>query len=321
MTSSSNMVDVSVIIVTFNSADCIRPCVESVLNQQGLSLEVIVVDNASGDDTLERLQSLPCRVIANAENLGFSRGNNLGFAASSGRYLYLLNPDARLTRSDDLAVLCRRLDAERHWGMTGTTIRSTDGKVESPPASGYPGARHIRRDFSRLPGRIAWIIGASMMIRRSLYERLEGFDPDFFLYSEETDFCLRARELGYEIGHVAEVLVRHIGGASEDSGDPYAVSVRKLKGLLLFRQKHYSPDDCLRLARQDLRRARYRSLWHGLFSRFQGARSVAWRKSRNYQAVWEVSREYLTGRWQPALPPAVIPSAKLKELVSAPGPR
>jgi GT2 family glycosyltransferase len=286
-------VDISVIIVTFNSAACIGACLQSVLAQTDVSFEVIVVDNASADDTLARVRSLPCRVIASPENLGFGRGNNLGFAASQGRYVYLLNPDARLQGTHALAELCRRLDAQPRWGMAGTVILSADGKSESPPASGYPGSRHVRRDFSKLPGRIAWIMGASMAIRREVYERLGGFDPDFFLYSEETDFCLRVRELGFEIGCLRDIAVLHLGAASEDAGDPYGVAARKLKGLLLFRQKHYAPADCLFLARRDLRRARFRALWNRLLARCQPAGSAAWRKSRNYQAVWEVSRDYL----------------------------
>jgi hypothetical protein len=294
--------DISVIIVTFNSAGCIGACVRSVLAQTGISFEVIVVDNASTDDTPARLKDLPCRVISSPENLGFGRGNNLGFAASRGRYVYLLNPDARLTGENALAELCRRLDASPRWGMAGTLIRSAAGHAESPPATGYPGARHVRRDFSKLPGRIAWIMGASMVIRRELYQKLGGFDPGFFLYSEETDFCLRLRELGFEIGYIGEVAVSHLGGASEDPRDPYEVSARKLRGLLRFREKHYSPADCVLLARRDLRRARWRMFWNGLLARWQPPRSRAWQKHRQYRAIWEVSLEFLLSRKN--LPPS-----------------
>jgi N-acetylglucosaminyl-diphospho-decaprenol L-rhamnosyltransferase len=288
-------VDISVIIVTYNSADCIAACVQSVLAQTEVSFEVLVVDNASADGTLARLKGLPCRVIASAENLGFGRGNNLGFAGSSGRYIYLLNPDAKLAAKNSLAELCRRMDANPRWGMAGTEILSADGRAQGRPATDYPGSRHVHRDFSKLPGDIAWIMGASMFIRRELYEKLGGFDPGFFLYSEETDFCLRLRELGFVIGYVSEVAVNHIGGASEDLRDPYDVSARKLKGLLRFRQKHYSSEDCGFLARRDLRRARWRMFWNGLLARIQPPRSRAWQKHRQYRAIWEVTREHLAG--------------------------
>lgn len=288
--------DISIIIVAFNSADCIVACVESVLAQTGIAFEVIVVDNASKDDTVARLAGLDSRVISSKENLGFGRGNNLGFAASSGRYVYFLNPDARLASNNALAEICAQMDANRRWGMAGTLILSADGNVESPPATGYPGARHVRRDFSKLPGNIAWIMGASMIVRRELYEKLGGFDPAFFLYSEETDLCLRLRELGWEIGHIRDVSVRHIGAASEDTRDPYDVAARKLTGLLLFRDKHYSAADCLWLANYDSRRARWRMCLNGFLAQFQPAGSKAWKKSRNYRAIWEVSRNYLASK-------------------------
>ena len=71
------------------------------------------------------------------------------------------------------------------------------------------------------------------------------------------------------------------------------MSMRKLKGLLKFRQKHYPPEDCVFLAKRDLRRARFRMLWNGLLARLQAPKSKAWKKQRQYQGIWEVSRQYL----------------------------
>lgn len=285
--------DISVIVVTYNSANQIATCLQSVLKQTGVTFEVVVVDNASADTTLSQLANFDVRVIANQENLGFGRGNNLGFVTSCGRYIYLLNPDARLVGKNSLTELCRIMDANPRWGMAGTLVRSAEGESQSLPSTNYPGARHVRRDFSKLPGKIAWILGASMIIRREHYEKLGGFDPGFFLYSEETDFCLRMRELGFEIGYAPEVVVEHVGGASEGPRDPYDVAARKLKGLLRFRQKHYPPDDCASLARRDLRRAQFRMIWNGLLARLQPPNSEAWKKKRNYQAVRDISRDYL----------------------------
>ena len=286
--------DISIIVVTYNSARHIKACLQSVMEQSGVALEVVVVDNASEDNTLKELAGFNIHVTANRENVGFGRGNNAGFAASHGRYIYLLNPDACLVGTDALARLCRKMDANPRWGMAGTKMLSEEGKIENLPAPEYPGDRFVHRDFSQLPGQIAWIIGASMIIRRELYERLNGFDPGFFLYSEETDFCLRMREAGFEIGYIPEVAVKHIGGGSEDMGDPYEASARKLKGLLQFRQKHYPPEDCVFLAKRDLQRARLRMFWNGFLARLQPRRSGTWRKYRQYQGIWEVSRQYLS---------------------------
>lgn len=285
--------DVSVIIVAYNSVNHIATCIQSVSAQSGATFETIVVDNASSDNTLALLAGFNARVIASRENLGFGRGNNLGFASSSGRYIYLLNPDAQLLERDALAKLCRNMDANRQWGMAGTRVLDAADHREIFPATEYPAQRHVRRDFSKLPGKIAWFLGASLVIRRELYEKLGGFDPGFFLYSEETDFCLRMRKLGFEIGHISEVTVEHVGHASEDAHDPYEVSARKLKGLIYFRQKHYPPADCVRLASRDMWRAGFRAVWNGLLARFQPVHSSAWRKYRNYHAIWKVSRDYL----------------------------
>ena len=288
------VMEISVIIVTYNSAGQIAQCLDSVFRQVGVEFEVVVVDNASADDTLGQLKKFSqVRVIASAENLGFGRGNNLGFAASRGQYAYLLNPDARLVGPGALLELCRTMDAKPHWGMAGTCVKDADGKLESKPATEYPGQRHVHRDFSKLPGKIAWLIGASLVVRRELYEKLGGFDPAFFLYSEETDFCLRMREIGHEIGYVSWVVVGHVGGASEDHRDPYQCSVRKIRGLLLFRQKHYPAADCVWLAKRDARRARFRMAWNGLLATLQPVGSKAWRKTRNYRGVWEASRNFL----------------------------
>lgn len=286
--------DVSVIIVTYNSARSIGPCLDSVFAQTSMTLECIVVDNSSADNTVASLTGFNVQLFANRDNIGYGRGNNQGYAASQGRYIFLLNPDARFLDDAALKKLCDVMDANPRWGMAGTRLRSPEGDSESAPSTEYPGQRRVHRDFSSLPGKIAWIGGASMIVRRELYQKLNGFDPAFFLYSEETDFCLRARESGFEIGYVPEVTVEHIGSASEDLRDPYQVSSRKLKGLILFRQKHYPPQDCEDLAKRDLRRARFRMLWNGLLSRWRPPKSKTWRKFRQYQGIWEVSREYLT---------------------------
>ncbi|HZL44247.1 MAG TPA: glycosyltransferase [Verrucomicrobiae bacterium] len=288
--------DVSVIIVTFNSADSIQACLDSVRAQTGVTSEIIVVDNASSDGTAEIARTAGVQVVANPENVGYGRANNQGVAASRGQHVHLLNPDSILVETTGLSRLCHALETQSHWGMAGNRILSADGTSETHPSTGYPAQRHVHRDFSRLPGRIAWVSGASMIIRRRVYDKLGGFDPSFFLYSEETDLCLRLRELGYEIGFVEDVTVRHRGGGSEQGGDPYAVCERKMNGLLLFRQKHYPVKDWIRLARRDWIRARLRNTWYRFMARFQAPRSIAWSKHRQYSAIADVSRHFLISK-------------------------
>jgi GT2 family glycosyltransferase len=288
--------DVTVIIVTYNSAETIGECLTSVQAQIGVQCETIVVDNASTDGTTDvarKWERNGLRLFANQENIGFGRANNQGFAASSGRYLYLLNPDAQLTKSNALAELRAALEQHLDWGMSGTKVVSADRRREGKPANTYPGQKRVRRDFSKLPGRIAWVSGASMFLRRQVFAELGGFDPDFFLYNEETDLCLRLREKGYVIGYVDTVEVTHVGGVSERANDPYQTALRRLAGLHLFWQKHYSKDDMIRLARVDQLRAGFRMLSHGLLAYFRPAGSRSQRKRQYYRALWISSSEFL----------------------------
>jgi len=288
-------VDISVITVTYNSEACIGECLRSVREQQGIRAEIIVVDNASSDGTAQLVQSMPkeVKLFANRENLGFSRGSNQGVVASRGRFLFMLNPDACLEQSDGLVCLCHAMQENPGWGLAGTRIIRPDGRVENPGEKEYPEQRRVRCDFSHLPGSIAWVVGASMVIRREAFDAVGGFDPEFFLYSEETDLCLRLRQHGWGIGFIPDVAVRHIGGASEQNNDPYDVCLRRMSGLHRFWAKHYPPQDVRRLVRLDWFRASFRSRWYTVTSRFHGPGSRAWLKQREYAAIRDASRRFL----------------------------
>ena len=289
--------DVTVIIVTYQSASCIGDCLDAVLAQDGIDAEVVVVDNASTDGTLDvvrRRKSKHLRTIANTENLGFGKGCNQAFAGSHGKFIYLLNPDAQLVEPDSLLRLCRALDEHPEWGLAGTALLGADGMPEPPPETTYPGQSRAANDFAALPGKIAWVLGASMFVRRNVYDVLCGFDPDFFLYSEEIDFCLRLRKQGYEIGYLDEIRVRHIGGVSEGGRDPYEVWMRRTKGLHLFWSKHYAPEDIAGLVEFDAARARRRMRLNGFLARLLPGNSKPWQKMRQYQAIFEASEKFLS---------------------------
>lgn len=287
--------DVSIITVTFNSAGCLRQCLQSVLAQQGIAAELIVVDNASTDRTLQLAREFKnrLRLLENRENVGFGRACNQGFTASRGRFIYLLNPDAQLIAPDGLAKLCQALVEHPRWGMAGNCILSPTGEPQDLPATSYPDQARVSSDFSRLPGKLAWVLGASMILRREVYAQVGGFDPGFFLYGEETDLCLRIRQHGYEIGFVEEVAVKHIGAESERGCDPYETWTRRMNGLHRFWQKHYHSEDVVRLIRRDRLRAGYRMLINWALAQGRAPRGKAWQAYRRYRAVWEVSSKFL----------------------------
>lgn len=287
--------DVTAVVVTYNSAPCIAACVESLRRQQGIHVEIIIIDNQSADKTVEVVRNCGpgVRLLTNETNLGFGRACNQGADAGHGRFLFFLNPDAQLERPDGLRRLCQAMEQNPKWGLIGTRVLSPDGANEAFPAMDYPSQRHCRRDFSQLPGKIAWVLGASMFVRRDVFAALSGFDPQFFLYSEETDLCLRIRQHGLEIGFMPDVTVRHIGQASERGNDQYETRLRSMSGLHRFWAKHYPPEDVVKMVRRDWFRASFRRQWYGLMARFGGRDSRAWTKHREYAAVSEASRRFL----------------------------
>ncbi len=287
--------DVSVITVTYNSASYIGQCLASVRAQKGVQTEIIVVDNTSADETASvvRKADPEAHLIQNRENVGFGRACNQGFAVSRGRYIYLLNPDAQLVSPEGLATLCSALKEHRQWGMVATILRSPGGDlVQRRPHLDYPSAAKTSADFSSLPGKYAWVNGASMLLPREVYAELNGFDPDFFLYAEDADLCLRLRKLGYELGFLDDVEVRHIGGATEVERDPYDVWTQRTNALLLFWKKHYPPEDVRRLVRRERLRALYRMPLCGLAALVQRPRSQAWQSLRQWQATWKACSQF-----------------------------
>jgi N-acetylglucosaminyl-diphospho-decaprenol L-rhamnosyltransferase len=289
------MIDFSVVIVTYRSASCISECLASVRSQEGPSVEVILVDNASPDDTVAvvRRSGSAHQLLANEENIGFGRGCNQGFAVSQGRYLFLLNPDACFEQRDALARVARAMEANPRWGIAGTRVIRPGGWFEKPGEVRYPEQQRVRRDFRHLPGLLAWVVGASMVVRRGVFADLGGFDPGFFLCAEETDLCLRAREKGWEIGFVHEVTVRHIGFASERGNDPYDTHFRRASGIYRFWAKHYPPEDVRRLLRRDWLRAAFRQRWYAMTARLYGRQSRSWQKLREYTGISEAARRSL----------------------------
>ncbi len=174
--------------------------------------------------------------------------------------LFLLNPDAKLTTANDLLHLLQFMRSHADYGLVGTQIVNSNDVVQTTAFGHYPRQKQSTIDFTKLPGKLAAVLGASMFIRRDVYAQVKGFDKDYFLYAEETDLCLRIRKAGYKIGYVNAVSVKHIGSASE-RGNPSAEVIRKKKhGKYLFYCKHYAKEDVVGIAKHDLQAAR-RKLW------------------------------------------------------------
>lgn len=240
----------SVLIVTWNCRALIGPCLEHLFASRiNGTFEVIVVDNASHDDTpgLIRAHYPQVTVIDSGGNLGFSRGNNLAAQHARGDYLLFLNPDAYLTDRDALAKLCAALDEDRDGrvGAVAPALSNLDGSHQVGDAGYAPTIGNVTRHqwlLSRLvPGlhgfyvnnpvllrrsrvSVEWLAATCLLIRRTLFEQVGGFDPSFFMYGEDVDLGVRMHATGKQLLLLPEIRVLHLQGATQRS-DSSAIHV------------------------------------------------------------------------------------------------
>ena len=223
---------VDVVVVAFNSRKQLRACVEPLCTLDNVS--VIVVDNASPDNSLEALDGLPVTAIASAVNGGFAYGCNRGFRAGSAPFVLLLNPDATID-GESLSQLVAVLESDERVGAVAPRIIASDGSLDFSQRrfprlrSTYARALFLHRIFPRAPwsdetirevdryerpGSVEWVSGACMMLRRSALELVNGLDERFFMYCEDKDLCRRLWDQGLEVRYEPRATARHHGGAS-----------------------------------------------------------------------------------------------------------
>jgi GT2 family glycosyltransferase len=251
--------DLSVIVVNYNTAELLQACLNSVQSQTGATFEVFVVDNASADDSVARVQkNFPwVGLIEGPVNLGFAKANNLAINRATGRYLYFLNPDTEV-RPGCFASMLRFMEAHPEIGMAGTSIVYPNGSPQSSVENRYPGERHAGDELSGLPGSIAWLLGASLIARSEAIAAAGGFDEGYFLYGEDIDLGLAVRKKGWELGYVPEATIVHWEGQSERKSLPLDVWKKKFAAEMHFYQKHYSPATIRAIRRANILQALWR---------------------------------------------------------------
>jgi N-acetylglucosaminyl-diphospho-decaprenol L-rhamnosyltransferase len=263
--------DVSIIIVSYNTADLIADCLKSVQNSSGVEKEILVVDNASSDNSVELIAArFPAvKLIVNKGNRGFGAANNQALSESNGRYVIFLNPDTTIAQ-DTLQKAVAYMDKNQHIGLAGAKILNPNGSLQPSVSYKYPGEKFATDELNLLPGEIVCVLGAFMIARKSLLIDLHGFDEDFFLYGEDQDLCWRIRERGYSIGYIEDAEILHWGGQSEIKTKPVALFEKKLKAEYLFYEKHYSLKTIVRIKKSQRRKSIFRLLtlkWSALFTR------------------------------------------------------
>ena len=213
------MRDVDTIIVSYCTLELTATAVQSVLGEPETRL-VIVVDNASTDGSAaaiaKRYTAAPVEVVALSDNRGFGAACNLGVERASAPYVFFLNSDARL-EPGGLARLRDRLAAAPRLGVVAPAVHDLSGRPQADAQGELPTAgaillRRTRHPLDRVsPG---WVSGVALMVRRTEFIGLGGFDPGFFLYYEDVDLCRRYRARGLELERVVEARVVHAGGSS-----------------------------------------------------------------------------------------------------------
>jgi GT2 family glycosyltransferase/lipopolysaccharide/colanic/teichoic acid biosynthesis glycosyltransferase len=231
-------VDVSIIIVSYNSFDVLKACLEAVRETEfSGQAEVIVVDNASVDGTPEMVRTeYPWVVlIAGRENLGYSKGVNVGIRQASGRYFFILNPDT-VVRRDSLQKLTNFMDNTPEAGIAAPKLVFYDGNVQlscrrfytfkvlllrrTPLGKIFRNSKavrdHLMLDFDHdSTTEVDWMLGAAMFVRREAVESVGLMDERFFLYFEDVDWCYRMKQHGWKVFYHPDVVVTH--GYARDS--------------------------------------------------------------------------------------------------------
>ena len=248
----------AVVIVTYNVRDEVDACLRSVVGQaRALPTEVVVVDNASRDDTLAMLRERwpMVRAVDAGANVGFARANNLGIRASSGEYVLLLNPDT-IVRPGTIDALVDALASDPNAAVAGPRLVDDGGVPElsfgwtmGPLGElrqkivgqlyqrGLFRVRQLVDRWTRDPGPREWVSGACMLVRRRDLESVGLLDERYFLYTEDVDLCVRLRRRGRGVLFVPEAEVVHLRGRSAGR-NPRTARLRRLSQLAYYEKHH-----------------------------------------------------------------------------------
>ena len=253
---------VSAIIVNYNAGNLLRDCVDSLLASP-LDIEIIIVDNASSDDSLDALLDLPqVNVIRNEINTGFAAGCNTGIKAAAANYLLFLNPDCTFLPGT-IKPLLNYLQTQERVGMVGGLLVDPDGKEQGGGRRAIPtpwrslvrafGLTRFSERWPRLfydfhlhkqalpdePIEVDAISGACMLVKREALEDVGLWDEGYFLHCEDLDYCMRFRKNGWKISFVPEARIVHEHGACSRTR-PIFVEWHKHKGMMRFYRKYFS---------------------------------------------------------------------------------
>lgn len=255
--------DLSIIIVNYNVKEFIQNLIHSIVKAAvGVQYEVIIIDNASDDGSVEFIKGKfpDVKLISNSVNRGFSKANNQGLAIAKGEYLLLLNPDT-LMREDTLLKMLDFFKSNPEVGLAGCKLLNPDGSFLPDCRRSFPGPW---TSFCKVTGlsslfpnsrifarynltyldenqtyEVDAVSGAFMMLKRSVFEKIGGLDEQFFMYGEDLDLCYRVQKAGYKVFYVHNTQIIHYKGESTKRS---SIDETKIfyEAMNLFVKKHLS---------------------------------------------------------------------------------
>lgn len=257
-------IDISIIIVSYNSKSYLSQCINSIYNNSNkYKFEIIVIDNNSSDGSQEFIRKFFPNVIliANNENIGFARANNQGLHLGKGSFFLLLNPDTEIL-PNSIDLILKFMEKNYKVGICGPKLLKSDLTVQNS-CKKFPTLRgellqniftdkfipfFIKTYFgdevsiSKLQVSVDWVTGACLAIRREVIDQIGQFDESFFLYYEEVDLCFRAMKCGWSIYFFPDAAVIHHGGKSTEKNLRTSL-LAAFESKYHFFKKHYKPVD------------------------------------------------------------------------------
>jgi GT2 family glycosyltransferase len=255
----------SIVIPTYNAHEWIEGCIDSItLHHPSADYEIIVVDDQSTDDTVaivrERFPSV--RLFANAKNLGFGKTVNVGLAAASGEHILVLNNDTWM-HEGALDAMIEYLDTHTDVGIVGPKVLSGDGSLQQQcrrriptPSAAFFYFTGIARLFPKNPKIAGYLMttadedattdvdsvsGACLMVRRDVVTAIRGFDPEYYLYGEDMDFCWRTKLAGWRVVYYPRATITHFGGQGGTGKKKLYATIEWHRAMWIFYRKHRAP--------------------------------------------------------------------------------
>jgi GT2 family glycosyltransferase len=262
------MEKVTVIVVSFNTKSLLKSCIESLLDKSN-GCRILIIDNNSKDGSVEYLKSVARRgkieVFFNNTNLGFSGANNLGLKMAKSEYVLLLNSDTQLLANNTIEEISEWMSKNKEAGIVSCNLLNKDGSIQG--TGGYfPSLFRVfswmffldnvffldrvikpfhpihknsffykGENFYKKERELDWVTGAFFMIRRKTFLDTGFFDEDYFMYTEEVDYCYRVKSKGWKVYFLPKWSIIHFGGASSAESFPI---IKEIEGIKILYKKH-----------------------------------------------------------------------------------